>query len=72
MFVRVLAEVVGRFAEDRILTEVQGEFRSGRRCLDQWLVLRDVCQVWKRKKKNSYLVPSWILVRHMTVCGERD
>ena len=46
---------LGRFAEDRILIEAQGRFRSGRRCLDQWLVLSGVCEVRKREKKNSYL-----------------
>ena len=55
VFVRVLARRLGRFAEDRIFTEVQGRFRSGRRCLDQWLVLRGVCEVRKRQKNNSYL-----------------
>ena len=50
---RALARRLGRFDEDRILTEVQGGFRSGRRCSDQWLLLRDVCEVWKRE--NSYL-----------------
>ena len=56
VFVRVLARRLGRFAEHRILTEVQTGFRSGRRCSDQWLMLRGVCEVRKREKKNSYLV----------------
>ena len=55
VFVRVLARRLGRFAEDRISTEAQGGFRSGRSCSDQWLVLRGVCKVHKREKKNSYL-----------------
>ena len=55
LLVRVLARRLKRFAKDRILTEVQGGFKSGRRCSDQWLVLRGVCQIWKREKKNSYL-----------------
>ena len=38
VFVRVMVRRLGRFAEDRILTESQGGFRSGRRCSDQWLV----------------------------------
>ena len=50
VFVRVLARRLGRFAEDMILTEVQGEFRSGRTCSDQWLVLRGVCEVQKRRR----------------------
>ena len=33
--VNVLVRRLGRFAEDWILTEVQGGFRSGRRCSDQ-------------------------------------
>ena len=53
MFVRVL-ERLRRFAKDRILTEVQVGFRSGRRYSDH-LVLRGVCEVQKREKKNSYL-----------------
>ena len=44
VFVRVLARRTGRFAEDKILTEAQGGLRSGRRCSDQWLVLRCVCE----------------------------
>ena len=40
VFVRVLARRLGRFAEDRILTKVQGGFRSGRRCSGQWLAER--------------------------------
>ena len=55
VFVRLLARRLGRFAEDRILTEAQGVVRNGRRCSDQWLVLRSVCEVRKREKKNSYL-----------------
>ena len=46
---RVLARRQGRFAEDRILTEAQRGFRSGRRCSDQWLVLRGVGEVQKRE-----------------------
>ncbi len=34
VFVRTVARRLGRFAEYRILTEVQGWFRSGRRCSD--------------------------------------
>ena len=55
VFVRVLVRRLEKFAEDRILTEMQGGFRSGRRCSDQWLMLRGVCEVRKRAKKNSYL-----------------
>ena len=52
---RVLVRGLGRFAEDRILTDALGGFRISRRCSDQWLVLRSVCEVRKREKKNSYL-----------------
>ena len=45
VFVRVLARRLGRFAKDRILTKVQGGFRSVRRCSDQWLLPRGVCEV---------------------------
>ena len=55
VFVRLLARRLGRFAEDRILTEAHGGFRCGSRCSDQWFVLRGVCEVRKRKKMNSYL-----------------
>ena len=41
-----IGEEVGRFAKDMILTEAQGGLKSNRRCLDQWLVLRGVCEVW--------------------------
>ena len=51
VFVRVLARRLETFAEDRILTEVQGGFRNGR-CSDQWLVPRGVCEVRKRAKKT--------------------
>ena len=37
------------------MTETQGGFRSGRRCSDQWLVLRGICEVQKRVKNRSYL-----------------
>ena len=68
---RVLAGWLGRFAEDRIFTEVQGWFRSGRSCSDQWLVLRYICEVWKRER-SIHIWPSWILIKLMTVCGERN
>ena len=56
VFVKVLARRLERFAKDRISTEaqVQGWFRSDR-CSDEWLVLRGVCEVWNKEKKNSYL-----------------
>ena len=47
VFARVLARRLGKFAEDRVLTEMQGVFRS---IGDVW-----ICEVMKREKKNSYL-----------------
>ena len=35
--------------------EAQGRFRSHRRYLDQWLVLRSVYAFRKREKKTPYL-----------------
>ena len=55
---------------ERIFTEVQGGFRSGRRYLDQWLVLRGVCEEWKREKKNSYL--AFLDISEAYDSGERD
>ena len=53
VFMRVMARKLGRFAEGRILTEAQGVFRSHRRCSDQWLVLRGVCELRKVEKEIS-------------------
>ena len=52
---RLMARRLGKFTEDRILTEAQGGFRSHRRCSDQWLVLRGACELRKGEKKASYL-----------------
>ena len=52
------------------MTEVQGGFRSGRRCSAQWLVLRGLCEVWKKEKKNSYL--AFLDSKALTVCSVRD
>ena len=51
MVMGVMARRLGRFAEDRILTEAQEWFWSHRKCSDQWLV--GVCE-WK-SEKTSYL-----------------
>ena len=48
VFVRVLVKRLGWFAEVKILTEAQGGFGSDR-CSDQWLVLRAVCEVQKKR-----------------------
>ena len=55
VFMSVMAGRSERFAEDRILTEAQETIRSHRRCSDQWLVLRGVCELRKREKKTSYM-----------------
>ena len=52
---RVMTRRLGRFAEDRILTEAEGGFRRHRICSDQWLVLGCVCELRKREKKTLYL-----------------
>ena len=44
----MMVKKLRRFTEDRILTEAKGGFRSHRRCLDQWLVLKGVCELRKR------------------------
>ena len=46
VFVRVLSRL-GRFAENRILTEAQGGLGS-----DQWLVPRDICEVQKKREEE--------------------
>ena len=51
---REMVRRLGWFAEDRILTEAQGELWS-HRCSDKWLVLRGMCELRKREKKTSYL-----------------
>ena len=55
VFMRVIARRLGRFTEDRILTEAQRGFKSHRRSSGQWLVLSGVCELRKREKKTSYL-----------------
>ena len=65
VFMRVLARRMRRFAEDKILMDAQGGFRN-RRCSDQWLVL-GVCEFGRVRIKHTW--SSWMLARHMTVCG---
>ena len=60
----------GRFAEDRILTEAQGRYRSPRRCLDQWLMLRGACELKNREKKTSYLAFLGVSKAHDSVQRE--
>ena len=43
------------FAEEEILTEAQGGFRSERRCADQILILRGVCELRRKEKKGTYM-----------------
>ena len=49
MLMKVMTRRLESFAENRILMEAQGGFKSHRKCLDQWLVLRR-----KREKKTLY------------------
>ena len=53
------------------MTEVQSGFRSHRRFLVLWLVLRGVRELRKTEKKTPTW-PSLMLARHMTVHGGRD
>ena len=62
---KVLARRLGRFAEDMILKVAQEGSRSLSSSLDQWLVLRDVCELRKREK-ISYLA-FLDVTRQMTV-----
>ena len=55
VWTRVLTGRLGEFAEESILTEAQGGFRAKRRCADQILILRGVCELRKRKKKGTWL-----------------
>ena len=55
VFMIVMVRGLRRFAEDRIFREAQGGFRSHRRCSDQLLMLKGVCELRKRGKKTSYL-----------------
>ena len=53
---KVLAKLLsGIFAEEEILTEAQGRFRSERRCADQILILRGVCELRRKEKKGTYM-----------------
>ena len=55
VWTRILTGRLGEYAEERILTEAQGGFRAKRRCADQVLILRGVCELRKRKKKGTWL-----------------
>ncbi len=55
VWTRILTARLGSFAEEKILTEEQGGFRAKRRCADQILILRSVCELRKRKRKGTYL-----------------
>jgi len=52
---RLLSKRLSVYAEEEILTEAQGGFRSERRCADQILILRGVCELRRREKKGTYL-----------------
>ena len=57
--VKVLAKMLSRrpstFAEKEILSEAQGGFSSERRCADQILILRGVCELRRKGKKGTYM-----------------
>ena len=53
VFTRILSRRLGEFAEEYILTEAQGEFRSRRMCSDQIFILRGACKL-RRKKVYSF------------------
>ena len=54
---KLLSRRLGTFAEEEILTEAQGRFRSERRCADQILILRGVCvcELRRKEKKGTYM-----------------
>ena len=52
---RVLGREVGMFAEECILTEEQGGFRATRRCADQFVILRSVCEMRMVEGKETWL-----------------
>ena len=52
---RLLSKRLSVYAEEEILTEAQGGFRAERRCADQILILRGVCELRRREKKGAYL-----------------
>ena len=52
---RLLSKRLSAYAEEEILTEAQGGFRSERRCADQILILRGVCELRRKEKKGTYV-----------------
>ena len=68
VWTRVLTGRLGEFAEESILTEAQGGFRAKRRCADQVLILRGVCELRIERRKGPGL-DLWMLVRHTILCG---
>ena len=55
VLVKLLSRRLSTFAEEEILTEAQGGFRSERRCADQILILRGLCELRRKKKKGPYM-----------------
>ena len=47
----VLADMLSKSLENRILTEGQGGFRPGRGCTDQVLVLRNMCDIMRSQER---------------------
>ena len=55
VWARILTVRLGEYAEENILTDAQGEFTAKRRCADQFMILKGVCELRKRKKKSIWL-----------------
>ena len=55
VLVKLLSRRLGTFAEEEILTETQGGFRSERRCADQILTFRSVCELRRKENKGPYM-----------------
>ena len=53
VFTRVLTRRLSEYAEERILTEAQGGFRTKRSCSDQILILRGGLQAKKKEEERN-------------------
>ena len=49
----LISRVMGSTNEQ--LVEEQGRFRSGRGCIDQIFVLKQLVEKWKKKRKDLYV-----------------
>ena len=55
VWMRLLTNRLGRYAKEKILAVVQGGFRSRKRCADQVLELRGLCELRKRRNMATWL-----------------